>query len=70
MTTINIILLSIIAALAAALIIVLIRRPEVVVLSDEMPKDDRPATKVLKLQNELINYVYEEDGKVCIKVVK
>jgi len=70
MSTIYIILLSVIAVLAAALIIALVTRPEVVVLSDDMPKDDRPATKVLKLQNELINYVYEEDGKVCIKVVK
>jgi len=67
MTAINILLLGIIAILATALIVSLATRPNVVEVSDFPPKG---GSKVMKLQNELAPYVYEKDGKICIKVVK
>lgn len=40
------------------------------IIEDELPKENTKKAKALKLQNELKNYIYEEDGKIKCKVVK
>lgn len=40
------------------------------ILEDDKPQTDNPKAAALKLQNELKNYIYEEDGKVKCMVVK
>lgn len=40
------------------------------ILEDDIPQTDNPKAAVLKLQNELRNYIYKEDGKVKCMVVK
>ena len=40
------------------------------IIADDMPKTENPKAAALKLQNELKDYIYEEDGKVKCMVVK
>ena len=40
------------------------------ILEDDIPQTDNPKAAVLKLQNELRDYIYKEDGKVKCMVVK
>ena len=40
------------------------------ILEDGIPQTDNPKAAVLKLQNELRDYIYKEDGKVKCMVVK
>ena len=40
------------------------------ILEDDIPQTDNPKAAVLKLQNELKDYIYKEDGKVKCMVVK
>lgn len=40
------------------------------ILEDDIPQTDNSKAAVLKLQNELKDYIYEEDGKVKCMVVK
>ena len=40
------------------------------IIEDDMPKTDNPKASALKLQNELKDYIYEEDRKVKCMVVK
>ena len=40
------------------------------ILEDDIPQTDNPKASVLKLQNELRDYIYKEDGKVKCMVVK
>ena len=40
------------------------------ILEDDIPQTDNPKADVLKLQNELRDYIYKEDGKVKCIVVK
>ena len=40
------------------------------ILEDDIPQTDNPKAAALKLQNELKDYIYEEDGKVKCMVVK
>ena len=40
------------------------------ILEDNIPQTDNPKAAVLKLQNELRDYIYKEDGKVKCMVVK
>ena len=40
------------------------------ILEDDIPQIDNPKAAVLKLQNELRDYIYKEDGKVKCMVVK
>lgn len=63
-------LLAIIALLLAAIVVLIITRPKVVKIYDAAPKDGRNTSKVMKLSNELAGFIYDEDGFVCIDVVK
>ena len=40
------------------------------IIEDDIPKTENPKAGALKLQNELKDYIYEEDGKVKCMVVK
>ena len=40
------------------------------ILEDDIPQTDNPKAAVLKLQNEIRDYIYKEDGKVKCMVVK
>ena len=40
------------------------------ILEDDIPQIDNPKAAVLKLQNELRDYIYKEDGKIKCMVVK
>ena len=40
------------------------------ILEDDKPQTDNPKAVALKLQNELKDYIYEEDGKIKCMVVK
>lgn len=40
------------------------------IIEDDMPKTENPKAAIMKLQNELKDYIYEEDGKVKCMVVK
>lgn len=40
------------------------------ILEDDIPQTDNPKAAALKLQNELKDYIYEENGKVKCIVVK
>ena len=40
------------------------------ILEDDRTQTDNPKAAALKLQNELKDYIYEEDGKVKCMVVK
>ena len=40
------------------------------IIEDDIPQTDNPKAAVLKLQNELKDYIYEEDGKIKCIVVK
>lgn len=40
------------------------------ILEDDIPQTDNPKAAVLKLQNELRDYIYKEGGKVKCMVVK
>ena len=40
------------------------------IIEDDKPQTDNPKSNVLKLQNELKDYIYEEDGKVKCMVIK
>ena len=40
------------------------------ILEDDIPQTDNPKAAVLKLQNELRDYIYKEGGKVKCTVVK
>ena len=40
------------------------------IIEDDIPQTDNPKVAALKLQNELKDYIYEEDGKVKCMVVK
>ena len=40
------------------------------ILEDDIPQTDNPKAVALKLQNELKDYIYEEDGKIKCMVVK
>ena len=40
------------------------------ILEDDIPQIDNPKAAVLKLQNELRDYIYKEGGKVKCMVVK
>ena len=40
------------------------------ILEDDIPQIKNPKAAVLKLQNELRDYIYKEDGKVKCMVVK
>ena len=64
------IFIGIIAALLVAVIVLVATRPKVYVLSDKLPKDASLRSGALKLQNEIRPFLYEEDGMVCLKVVR
>ena len=40
------------------------------IIEDDIPQIDNSKAAVLKLQNELKDYIYEENGKVKCMVVK
>ena len=40
------------------------------IIEDDKPHTDNPKAAALKLQNELKDYIYEEDGKIKCMVVK
>ena len=40
------------------------------IIEDDKPQTDNLKATVLKLQNELKDYIYEEDGKIKCMVVK
>ena len=40
------------------------------IIEDNKPQTDNPKANVLKLQNELKDYIYEDDGKVKCMVIK
>ena len=40
------------------------------IIEDDKPQTDNPKSAALKLQNELKDYIYEEDGKIKCIVVK
>ena len=40
------------------------------IIEDDTPQTENPKAAALKLQNELKDYIYEEDGKVKCMVVK
>lgn len=40
------------------------------IIEDDKPQTDNSKANVLKLQNELKDYIYEENGKVKCMVVK
>ena len=40
------------------------------IIEDDIPQTDNPKATALKLQNELKDYIYEEDGKIKCMVVK
>ena len=40
------------------------------IIEDDKPQIDNPKAAALKLQNELKDYIYEEDGKIKCMVVK
>ena len=40
------------------------------ILEDDIPQTENPKAAALKFQNELKDYIYEEDGKVKCIVVK
>ena len=40
------------------------------IIEGDMPKTENPKAALLKLQNELRDYIYKEDGKVKCMVVK
>ena len=40
------------------------------IIEDDIPQTDNPKAAALKLQNELKDYIYEEDGKIKCMVVK
>ena len=40
------------------------------IIEDDIPQTENPTVAALKLQNELKDYIYEEDGKVKCMVVK
>ena len=40
------------------------------IIEDNIPQTDNSKAAVLKLQNELKDYIYEEDGKIKCMVVK
>ena len=40
------------------------------IIEDDIPQTENPKAAALKLQNELKDYIYEEDGKVKCIVVK
>ena len=42
----------------------------VYIIEDDIPQTENPKAAALKLQNELKDYIYEEDGKVKCMVVK
>lgn len=69
MTVLVIALICVVIALAIDVVILKASRPEIIEISDEMPKDNRSHSKVMKLQNELAKHIYEKDGKICIFVV-
>lgn len=64
------ILIGIIAALLVAVIVLVATRPKICTLRDKMPKDASIKSGALKLQNEIRPFLYEEDGMVCLKVVR
>lgn len=40
------------------------------IIEDDIPQKENPKASILKLQNELKDYIYEEDGKVKCMVIK
>ena len=40
------------------------------IIEDDIPQTDNPKAAALKLQNELKDYIYEEDGKIKCMIVK
>ena len=40
------------------------------IIEDDKPQTDNPKAAALKLQNELKDYIYQEDGKIKCMVVK
>lgn len=65
-----IILLLLCALLAGVVIYLLANRPEVVEISDDLPKTDKTKDYWLKLQNEGKKYVKVKDGRIYLKIVK
>lgn len=65
-----IILLLLCALLAGAVMYLLANRPEVIEISDNLPKTDKTKDYWLKLQNEGKKYVKVKDGKIYLKIVK
>ena len=56
--------------LLTTIIIMAIKWPKIIELSDIAPEEDSPRNRWLKLQNEGGKYVYLENEKVKLKIVK
>lgn len=63
-------LIGIIIVLLLIIVGMIVNWPKVVEISDEQPKSNLLKDGWLKLQNEGVEYLKYEDGKVKLKVVK
>ena len=45
-------------------------RSKIVEITDDKPVQDTKVANAMQLSNELQDYIYEKDGRLCIKVVK
>jgi len=70
MNTLTVLLIGIIVILAIALVVSLATRPKVLTLSDDLPKGSVTRYAVMKLQDELRDYIYIKDGRICINIVE
>lgn len=70
MKTALIILLLLCAILVGVIMYLLANRPQVVEISDDLPKTNKTKDYWLKLQNEGKQYVKVKDGKIYLKIVK
>lgn len=59
-----------VVALLIVNVVLIVKFPKVVLLQDNPPIVDNPRNRVMKLQNEISQYVYREGGKIKIMVVK
>lgn len=66
----NYVLIGIIILLLIVILIMAIKWPKVIELSDTAPQKDSSKNRWLQLQDEGGKYVYIENGRIKLKIVK
>lgn len=66
----NYVLIGIIILLLIVILVMAIKWPKVIELSDTAPQKDSSKNRWLQLQDEGGKYVYIENGRIKLKIVK